>query len=85
MPSYELLKTKLAGDLGGTPGELLRNLALALVALVHGTAILLLGEGVQEQIVERVREGVPSGVRRADRERAPEWSEKGARLTRLSR
>jgi len=49
MPSYELLKTKLAGDLGGTPGEH-AELALALVALVHGTAILLLGEGVQEQI-----------------------------------
>jgi AcrR family transcriptional regulator len=49
MPSYELLKSKLAADRGGAPEDH-AQLALALVALVHGTAILLLGEGVGEQI-----------------------------------
>lgn len=44
-PSYEFLKTKLSEELGGASGDYVR-LALALVALVHGTAILILGEGV---------------------------------------
>ncbi len=51
MPSYELLKARLAEDLGGTPADYAR-LAIALVAQVHGTAILLLGEGVNAQIAK---------------------------------
>lgn len=51
MPSYEFIKARLAEDLGGTPSKHAR-LALALVALVHGTAILLLGEGVGAEISE---------------------------------
>jgi AcrR family transcriptional regulator len=49
MPSFEFLKERLAQDLGGTPADHAR-LALVLVALVHGTAILLLGEGVEVEI-----------------------------------
>ncbi len=48
-PSYEFLKTKLAEELGGEANDYGR-LALALVAVVHGTAVLLLGEGVNESI-----------------------------------
>ena len=52
MPSYELLKARLADDLGGTAGEY-AGLALTLVALVHGTAILLLGEGIEPHIAKQ--------------------------------
>jgi len=49
LPSYEYVQEKLAGDLGGTPADY-AQLALALVAAVHGTAILLLGERVDAAI-----------------------------------
>jgi AcrR family transcriptional regulator len=55
MPSYELLKEKLAVDLGGTPADY-AQLALALVSQVHGTAILLLGEGVGEEIAKEFKD-----------------------------
>ncbi len=55
MPSYELVKTKLAGDLGGDPEDY-SQLALALVSLVHGTAILLLGEGVEEKVAKEFKD-----------------------------
>lgn len=45
MPSYEYAQERLAQDLGGEPRDY-TELALALVAQVHGTAVLLLGEGV---------------------------------------
>lgn len=49
LPSYEFLKGKLAQDLGGTAAEHSR-LALALVAVIHGTAVLLLGADIEEHI-----------------------------------
>ncbi|HYL63952.1 MAG TPA: helix-turn-helix domain-containing protein [Candidatus Methylomirabilis sp.] len=52
MPSYEFLKAKLVKELGET-SEGHAWLSLALVALVHGTAILLLGEGVQADIAKQ--------------------------------
>ncbi|HXE34637.1 MAG TPA: helix-turn-helix domain-containing protein [Verrucomicrobiae bacterium] len=54
MPSYEFLKQRLAEDLGGT-AENYAGLAMALVAQVHGTAILLLGEGVEEHIAQQFK------------------------------
>src|SRR5580700_8379923 len=49
LTSYEYVQQKLAEDLGGAPQDYAK-LALALVATVHGTAILLLGEGVAASI-----------------------------------
>ncbi|HKN74975.1 MAG TPA: helix-turn-helix domain-containing protein [Candidatus Acidoferrum sp.] len=49
LPSYEYVQERLAGDLGGVPTDHAK-LALALVAAVHGTAILLLGERVDAAI-----------------------------------
>lgn len=54
MPSYEFLTNLLAHDLGGSPASY-KQVALSLVALVHGTAILLLGEGIQPKIAEQFR------------------------------
>ncbi len=55
MPSYEFLKQKLAEDLGGTPKEYAR-LALALVSQVHGTAILILAEGVGTETAKEFKD-----------------------------
>ncbi len=55
MPSYEFLKSKLALELGGKADDYSR-LALALVSLVHGTAVLLLGVGVDERISAECKE-----------------------------
>jgi AcrR family transcriptional regulator len=41
MPSFEFMKERIAAQLGGKPGQH-TPLALALVALLHGTATLLL-------------------------------------------
>jgi AcrR family transcriptional regulator len=41
MPSFEFMKQRIAAQFGGTPGQH-TPLALALVALLHGTATLLL-------------------------------------------
>jgi hypothetical protein len=49
MPSFELMKQRLANRLGGIPADHTR-LALALVALLHGTATLLHAEDVHEKI-----------------------------------
>jgi|HubBroStandDraft_6_1064221.scaffolds.fasta_scaffold829745_2 AcrR family transcriptional regulator len=72
MPSYEYLKEKLAEDHGGAPGDY-AQLGLAIVAQVHGTAILLLEQGVEAQIAKEFKdaclgackaliESVPGGV-----------------------
>ena len=53
-PSYELIKRRLANDLGGEPEEHAR-LALALGELLHGTAIMLLVEGVHERVATELR------------------------------
>jgi AcrR family transcriptional regulator len=55
LPSYEYLKEKLAKDHGGAPADY-AQLALAIVAQVHGTAILLLGEGVAAQIAQEFKD-----------------------------
>jgi AcrR family transcriptional regulator len=54
MPSVALMKQRLAEQLGGAPEEH-TDLALALVALVHGTALLLLAEGVNEEVARQLR------------------------------
>jgi AcrR family transcriptional regulator len=54
-PSYEFVKEKLAQDLGGSPSDH-TQLAMALIAQVHGTALLLLGEGVEGGIAKEVKE-----------------------------
>jgi AcrR family transcriptional regulator len=53
-PSFELLKKRLADRLGGRP-EQHRRLALALAALSHGTATLLLAAGVHEKVSRELR------------------------------
>jgi AcrR family transcriptional regulator len=54
-PSYDYVKERLAGDLGGMPEDYAQQ-ALSLVALVHGTAILLLGEGAGAAIAEEFKD-----------------------------
>src|SRR5580704_8458078 len=72
MPSYDYVKEKLAEDHGGAPGDY-AQLGLAIVAQVHGTAILLLEQGVEAQIAKEFKdaclgackaliESVPGGV-----------------------
>ena len=53
-PSFEFLKRRLAGQLGGAP-EQYGRLALALAALVHGTATLLLTKGIQDRVARELR------------------------------
>lgn len=55
MPSYEFLQEKLADDLGGESADY-EKLAMALVAQVHGTALLLLGEGVEAGIAKQFKD-----------------------------
>lgn len=55
MPSYELLKEKLAQDIGGSPEEH-AQLALTLVFQLHGTAMVLQAEGVKPQVSRRLQE-----------------------------
>lgn len=54
-PNLELLKEKLAGELKGSPQEY-TWLARALVALVHGSAILLFNEAVDAQMSKELAE-----------------------------
>ncbi|HXZ14040.1 MAG TPA: helix-turn-helix domain-containing protein [Candidatus Sulfotelmatobacter sp.] len=54
-PSFELLKRRLAERLGGLPEQHVR-LALALAALAHGTAEILLPEGVHWRINRELRD-----------------------------
>lgn len=55
MPSYELLKEKLAQDLGGSPEEH-GQLALALILQLHGTGMVLQTKGVKREVSERLQE-----------------------------
>jgi AcrR family transcriptional regulator len=54
MPSVALMKQRLAEQLGGEVEDH-TELSLALVALVHGTSLLLLAEGVQEDVARQLR------------------------------
>jgi len=73
-PSFDLLKKSLADRLGGG-AEQHAGLALALAALLHGTATLLLTKGVPERISRELRQAcvaafetlVECGTRRAFR------------------
>jgi AcrR family transcriptional regulator len=49
MPSFEFLKRRLASQLGGKPAQH-TPLALALVALLHGTATLLHSANIHQKI-----------------------------------
>jgi len=53
-PSFDLLKKRLAERLGGEPEQQAR-LALALAALAHGTATILLPEGVHWRVNRELR------------------------------
>lgn len=55
MPSYEYVMEKLASDLGGEPSSYAR-LALALIAQVHGAAILLLGAEVEKETAGELKD-----------------------------
>lgn len=55
MPSYEFLKGKLARDLGGR-AEDHAGLALALIIQVHGTAILLQGQGLKPDVSRQLQD-----------------------------
>lgn len=48
-PSFELIKVRLAERLGGSP-EQYADLAMSLGALVHGTATMLLADGVDNKV-----------------------------------
>ena len=53
-PTFDLIKKRLATQLGGVPEDHSR-LALALGALLHGTATMLMAEGVQDHTVRQLR------------------------------
>ena len=55
MPSYELLKVKLAQDIGGNPEEQ-ADLARALVFQLHGAAMILRGKGVKPDVSKQLQE-----------------------------
>ena len=60
IPSFEFIQEKLADDLGGVAAEYER-LAMGLVAQVHGTALLLLGEEVEAGIAEQLKNACLEG------------------------
>jgi AcrR family transcriptional regulator len=53
-PTFDLIKKRLAAQLGGAPEDHAR-LALALGALLHGTAIMLMADGVEEHVSRQLR------------------------------
>ncbi len=53
-PTYELIKARLAHELGGAPKDHVR-LAMALGALLHGTAMMILADGVHEHVSREMR------------------------------
>ena len=54
-PSEELMKVKLAGQLGGSPDDYTR-LSLALWALLHGTAMLLIRKTIPPHFAAEMRD-----------------------------
>ncbi|HKW56839.1 MAG TPA: helix-turn-helix domain-containing protein [Candidatus Acidoferrum sp.] len=55
MPSLELLKAKLAQEIGGKPNDY-AELTLALMFQLHGTAMVILGKRVQPKVARRLQE-----------------------------
>jgi AcrR family transcriptional regulator len=53
-PGFELAKKRLAAQLGGEPEDHAK-LAMALVALVHGTAMILHAEDIHEKTAREIR------------------------------
>lgn len=53
-PTFELIKKRLVEELGGAPKDHAR-LALALGALLHGTAMMILADGVHEHVSRELR------------------------------
>ena len=53
-PTFEIVKARLAEQLGGKPDDHFR-LAMALGALLHGTATMLLADGVQQHVAREMR------------------------------
>lgn len=54
LPFYTFLKAKLGYDLGGPPENYAR-LAMSLLSMVHGAAMFLLAEGIDERVSKEVR------------------------------
>jgi AcrR family transcriptional regulator len=61
-PSFELLKDRLAEEMGGKPADY-TGLALSVAALAHGTATLLLAEGVHATVSGKLRQACEIGFR----------------------
>ena len=59
-PSFDIIKARLAERLGGSPDDHW-DLAMALGAIVHGTASVLLAEGVDDAIRDRLRQTCADG------------------------
>jgi AcrR family transcriptional regulator len=53
-PTFDLIKKRLAAELGGNPEDH-AQLGLALGAIIHGTATMLLTEGVPEKVARQLR------------------------------
>jgi AcrR family transcriptional regulator len=60
LPTFTFLKQRLAEKLGGLPDQH-AQLALALVALVHGTAMVLLAEGVTPRVSREMKQACIAG------------------------
>jgi len=60
-PSFDLMKARLADQLGGSPDDHLQ-LALGLVTLYHGASMLLLGEGIHPQTATEIKEACLAAV-----------------------
>jgi AcrR family transcriptional regulator len=63
LPSFELLKKKLAQDLGGSPEDHLGT-ALSLVALINGAAFMVASEGLNEDLLADLETACRRGIRR---------------------
>jgi len=60
-PSFDLMKARLADQLGGSPDDHLQ-LALGLVTLYHGASMLLLGEGIDPQTATAIKEACLAAI-----------------------
>jgi len=62
LPSFDFLKKKLAGDLGGKPEDH-EHVALALVALINGAAFMVGTEGVSGELLADLATACREGIR----------------------